>query len=77
MRQNLWIARLHACLVEWGDLPEMAEKLRKYELKTKDDKPKDFQALDKNIINATKDLLSETILKKSPSLQRIFFAHNE
>lgn len=77
IRQNLWIARLHACLVEWEALPKMAEELIKYELKTKDGHPKDFQALDKAIILATKDLLSESILKQSSSLQRIFFAHNE
>ena len=77
IRQNLWIARLHACLVEWEALPKMAEELMKYELKTKDGHQKDFQALDKAIILATKDLLSESILKQSSSLQRIFFAHNE
>ena len=77
MRQNLWIARLHACLEEYENLPSLAEELREYGLKTKDGNSKDFQALDKAIILATKDLLSESILKQSSSLQRIFFAYNE
>lgn len=73
-RQQLFSAKVHPCIIKWSELDDLSQKISQMLRNNGVDlkKDKNFKKSDEDSILLTKEILEESVLKKSAALQKLF-----